>query len=1688
MLDFHPGYSIGTLTVPLTSLNAQLKTIAKQLGNLADLQGALAAQISELSRQQGSLVETLRQLEEMTTAPELPADIFEVIASHLAGDNALRSLANLNVASRMVHEATNSTLYETVTWDREERSWWKRFTVGEEGEKMPRRWKYVKYMLLYAYHDVAMKEDLSTAFSTTTGTSTNTSQIIPQMFPNIRALLLVPPLQPHRWHLTIYQSVSSSTLFGNIFARTPNTSRPACMTEEYDLVPDPHPVLPICPIGFERLDVVVQKGAQVWDNGARVEGDWWNAYQVNKLRIEIASITANSAIIPGSTTVEELDATSLAQLYKLLQTTAQRSSEKAVMSSRMMDWGHEVPSLHVHTETVEEAGVLAETMRQLGNQFPHLASLNTTWTTQMAFPSHKLELILSEVAATYASLKPKTLPTRSFIEISHAAVGKSQSLQTGAGEESLSGQNMELDTDPALEETTTLAQVAAERVQDLVETAADLLGTPQLDDSSLGKLAQMSKALELETEVNPDVIDEEGVLVRHPQAGDEQEEPEEAHELASNHYVTAPSSPIIHVSTFTSVSTTTISTTDVSTTATTTTTPTTPGLSRRGSKDALQHHVGRKLRFTTITGQSTHQGDHQASGRKSTSLDVQFNEDHWVASDPGTPNISETANQIRRTLSLASVDSLLKVAQDQETRDQFLDNVKEHGKRMVWRDERERRKLPGDAERALVLAVKRGLRSFILAFAVRAGVNLLLTLIRTLRKGRLRWLLIRHAIFSPESFRFGGMIGTFTLLNTLTLHLLRLAPPTSYIKKRLRRVLQQDRSPLTYGPPERWNGRVDVESGDYTMEEEDTGERRWQAAVAGAVGSLGLLWESKERRVGVAQHCGQIMFAFLLSPETIPPEYNTWIQAASQVQGDAVKLNRMIERQRKVDPGLVMKIMQHKNITPHNKRELTHVLEQAKLGLIPEGVPWKSFIKNPLKMLGKAMTLEGNTVGALPEKMQALLKRKENFWLIGFATCFSLFAEEKKRRAELAWSSARKRAWVPIVPFGETILGMAAMAMVMDAYKAFYFQWSSTSYQCYTQTLSWVGGTPPFRAVIAPILQMPFVYDIPASAYVDGKGSYDVSYHPLHVHLSKALTKPRSLAWQITVQLTSGLSYVIMMGDAAGMGTGGSSGRITVQGYAESDCLEAASRNQTTLDVSFMVSATNIQQCRTSYNMSWDATAAAVPPYNMTVISLDQSFNPFDVPFGTGNTSSYDWQVSVAAGKSFTVMMNDGKGYGYGGVGGTYTVNRTSAGNTQCDFVGGSTLTTTTSSPSSTGGASTSSSSAASTGDPAAGEGAGGPPKGTVIAGASIGALVGIGLSAAVAFLIFFYRRRRRNRRRTQQHSSSRGKDNGGDGGSVVMADGRRRPADAMSVNLFDDDGEHYLDPNDGHYAPIPYDGGSYSGSPVTPGSTLSAPPRSVSRATTTIAGRTRYDDSPITSSGTATATSTGDNPFESGRELHGEEAKAALFALGGGGGRSWSGASGDTLQSRATTTIGGGVGSLHRLDTFTDPRGPLSATTTPNTGREDGWGDSVPPPRGAGIPRTKSEEALADVADSEGPPTRNRYTNDTSHSPAITSPLLSPPPSSGPGTGGGFRITNVSDSDPLLPRSQTSSTIGTTATNLPPSSHGRRPRGEPRFVRHADAGRAPQREEEVIDLPPLYTDLVREDDPPPPMSDLEAR
>lgn len=42
-----------------------------------------------------------------------------------------------------------------------------------------------------------------------------------------------------------------------------------------------------------------------------------------------------------------------------------------------------------------------------------------------------------------------------------------------------------------------------------------------------------------------------------------------------------------------------------------------------------------------------------------------------------------------------------------------------------------------------------------------------------------------------------------------------------------------------------------------------------------------------------------------------------------------------------------------------------------------------------------------NFFGGIPKWLRAALMRKEYFWMVGFATCLSLFVEESKRRSEL---------------------------------------------------------------------------------------------------------------------------------------------------------------------------------------------------------------------------------------------------------------------------------------------------------------------------------------------------------------------------------------------------------------------------------------------------------------------------------------------------------------------------------------------------------------------------------------------------------------------------------------------------------------------------------------------------------------
>lgn len=69
-----------------------------------------------------------------------------------------------------------------------------------------------------------------------------------------------------------------------------------------------------------------------------------------------------------------------------------------------------------------------------------------------------------------------------------------------------------------------------------------------------------------------------------------------------------------------------------------------------------------------------------------------------------------------------------------------------------------------------------------------------------------------------------------------------------------------------------------------------------------------------------------------------------------------------------------------------------------------------------------------------------------------------------------------------------------------------------------------------------------------------------------------------------------------MLGDAAGVGTGGSTSLITVQGYSHTECLDRATVNQTApLQTSFQTFTSNIEQCTESFPMQLDPANGTVP-------------------------------------------------------------------------------------------------------------------------------------------------------------------------------------------------------------------------------------------------------------------------------------------------------------------------------------------------------------------------------------------------------------------------------------------------------------------------------------------------------------
>ncbi|KAJ9477669.1 hypothetical protein PHBOTO_001240 [Pseudozyma hubeiensis] len=328
----------------------------------------------------------------------------------------------------------------------------------------------------------------------------------------------------------------------------------------------------------------------------------------------------------------------------------------------------------------------------------------------------------------------------------------------------------------------------------------------------------------------------------------------------------------------------------------------------------------------------------------------------WQAnSGPTTPNISETAAQLRRSLSVTGLQELAHTPRSQ---------IRKSAVNKVWRPQDEVARIPSDWERLVVHVARGGLRAGNLAFALRATLMLVLELVKSLRTRKFKGKSYGIALFGPRNFRFAAMFGIWASLYKATHNALRLMTPPP-VKKARSRAASADgpfnipKTDGTRSPEEPVSGTSTPRSGRAALEgkspeekakEKSKQKRRafmpdprskvWHAYVAGAISALGVMVETHENRVSLAQQlfvrglegqynvahdrglinipygavivfglaCGQIMWAWLEAPDSLPRGYRNWITRASQVAPRVTDVWRdMRHGDKAVDPDFALK-------------------------------------------------------------------------------------------------------------------------------------------------------------------------------------------------------------------------------------------------------------------------------------------------------------------------------------------------------------------------------------------------------------------------------------------------------------------------------------------------------------------------------------------------------------------------------------------------------------------------------------------------------------------------------------------------------------------------------------------------------------------------------------------------------------
>ncbi|WWD21104.1 hypothetical protein CI109_105585 [Kwoniella shandongensis] len=390
-----------------------------------------------------------------------------------------------------------------------------------------------------------------------------------------------------------------------------------------------------------------------------------------------------------------------------------------------------------------------------------------------------------------------------------------------------------------------------------------------------------------------------------------------------------------------------------------------------------------------------------------------------------------------------------------------------------------------------------------------------------------------------------------------------------------------------------------------------------------------------------------------------------------------------------------------------------------------------------------------------------------------------------------------------------------ALLLSLPSILAFSFS-TSTPTQCGNFTVQWSGGSPPYHLVLVPTITVN-------------------SGHIANISIPTDLTSPYS--YTFTLDQPAGLEFMASMSDASGWGTGGTTPVLTVGSSSDTSCLPSSLN----YDFFFSISPDSNPASCSTMSVSWDANATE-PVYLYGMIPHGTAFQ---LPIDYGQSTSYVWNVDIAQGTQFLLLMADAGQYQTGGSTQLYTVQN-----------GGTTCINSTSPSASGGTATTGTSSAASSTASVSGVGgssSGGNPSSSggskktntgAIAGGAVG---GVAFLVLLALLLFCcLKRRTRNKGYAADPAiksygiagGEKGRRSGGNGGTsgrntldLVNSD-EHVEAGVGAGLLAGQEGRHGdgngVEMNGNMYEPSPF---RYPSPPNTPGGQTNASPGMVALA-----------------------------------------------------------------------------------------------------------------------------------------------------------------------------------------------------------------------------------------------------------------